>query len=58
MLIHDSHMTDKNKLAAIEMAREARAVIVSLPPHTTHRLQPLDVAFFGPLWKYYNMMMH
>jgi hypothetical protein len=25
---------------------------VSLPGHTTHRLQPLDVAFFRPLSSY------
>ena len=24
--------------------------MLALPPHTTHRLQPLDVGFFGP-WK-------
>ena len=31
--------------------------MVSLPPHTTHRLQPLDVAFFGPLGTYYEEAM-
>ena len=25
-----------------------------LPPHTTHILQPLDVALFGPLQSYYG----
>lgn len=25
-----------------------------MPPHTTHRLQPLDVSFFGPLSRYYD----
>ncbi|XP_030751695.1 uncharacterized protein LOC115879152 [Sitophilus oryzae] len=28
--------------------------IVTLPPHTYHRLQPLDVCFFGPLKTAYN----
>jgi len=41
-------------LEAIEMAREAGIRMISLPPHTTHRLQPLDVAFFGPLGTYYD----
>ena len=30
------------------MAREAVVVMVSVPPHTTHRFQPLGGAFFGP----------
>ena len=28
--------------------------MVSLPPHTSHRTQPLDVVFFGPLKKAIN----
>ena len=28
--------------------------MVSLPSHTAHRLQLLDVAFFGPFGKYYD----
>ena len=28
--------------------------MVSLPPYTTHRLQPLVVDFFGPFGKYYD----
>lgn len=28
--------------------------MLCLPPHCTHRLQPLDVSFFGPLSTYYN----
>ena len=54
MLIVDSRVTHTKNLAATEMAREAGVVIVSLPPHTTHRLQPLDVAFFGPFGKCYD----
>jgi hypothetical protein len=28
-------------------------LLTFLPPHSTHRLQPLDVGFFGPLAQYY-----
>ena len=45
VFILDSHVTHTNNLAATDMAREAGVVMVSLPPHTTHRLQPLDWAF-------------
>ena len=47
MLILDSHVTHTKNLAAADMVREAGVVMVSLPPHTTHRFQPLDWAFFG-----------
>ena len=52
MLIVDSHVTHTKNLAATEMSWEAGVVMVSLPPHTTHRLQSLDVAFFGHFGKY------
>jgi len=29
-------------------------IMLALPPHTTHRLQPLDVGFFKPLQTYYD----
>ncbi|KAF2878902.1 hypothetical protein ILUMI_27262 [Ignelater luminosus] len=41
---HKSHTT----LAAIPFARENRIVLLSFPPHTSHKLQPLDVEVFGP----------
>lgn len=28
--------------------------MVCLPPHCTHRMQPLDVSFYGPLKTYFN----
>src|SRR5688572_11151797 len=28
--------------------------MITIPPHTSHRLQPLDVTFFGPLKTFYN----
>ena len=57
MLILDSHVTHTKKLAATGMAREAGVALVSLPPHTTRRFQPLDWAFFGPFGKYYDAVL-
>ncbi|KIO17068.1 hypothetical protein M407DRAFT_41553, partial [Tulasnella calospora MUT 4182] len=42
---HASHCT----LAFLDFAAEHNIVIISYPPHTTHKLQGLDVACFGPL---------
>jgi len=50
VLILDGHVTHVKNLEAIEMTRKAGVRIISLPP----RLQPLDVAFFGPLGTYYD----
>ena len=51
MLILDSHVTHTKNLAATDVARDAGVVVVSLPPYTTHRFQPLGGAFFGPFGK-------
>lgn len=47
---HGSHIT----IEAYEYCKENFITMLSLPPHSSHRLQPLDVVFFGPLKKAYN----
>lgn len=42
---HGSHIS----LEIYTYCRLHGIVMVSLPPHTSHRLQPLDLTFFGPL---------
>uniref|UniRef100_A0A6V7J286 Ig-like domain-containing protein n=1 Tax=Bracon brevicornis TaxID=1563983 RepID=A0A6V7J286_9HYME len=44
---HDSHIS----LESYQFCRDNGIVLVSLPSHTSHRMQPLDVSFFGPLKK-------
>ena len=41
---HNSHVT----LEVVKIAMEAGLDIVSLPSHTSHALQTLDVAYFAP----------
>lgn len=41
---HESHIS----LEAINYAKENGIIYLSFPPHTSHRLQPLDVGVFGP----------
>jgi hypothetical protein len=53
LLLLDGHNSHKS-LAVIELARDNGVELLCLPPHTTHRLQPLDVTFFGPLKTAYN----
>ena len=54
LLILDGHISHTKNLSAVNYAREKGVTIVTLPPHTTHKMQPLDVSFFGPFKGYYN----
>lgn len=54
LLILDGHASHTKNLEFIELARDNHVTVVSLPPHCTHRLQPLDVSFMGPLKSYYS----
>lgn len=53
LLILDNHFSHAT-LEAYTFCRENFITMISIPPHTSHRLQPLDVVFFGPLKKAYN----
>jgi hypothetical protein len=48
LLIVDGHSSHVN-MAFVDFADRHRIIIMVLPPHTTHRLQPLDVGLFQPL---------
>ena len=54
ILVVDGHASHKT-LAAVEYARDNSVVMISLPPHSTHHMQPLDKTIFGPLKTAYNV---
>ncbi|CAG4953195.1 unnamed protein product [Parnassius apollo] len=41
---HESHVS----IQAVNFCRDRGIVYLCLPPHTSHKLQPLDVSVFGP----------
>ena len=45
-----SHIT----LETIELARDHGLSLVTLPPHYSHKLQPLDVGVFGAFKRFYS----
>lgn len=47
LLILDGHGSHEG-IKIIDLADEHNIIILMLPPHTTHKLQPLDVGVFGP----------
>nr|XP_049698141.1 jerky protein homolog-like [Helicoverpa armigera] len=54
LLVLDGHYTHTRNIDVINLARENNVIIVCLPPHCTHKMQPMDVAFMKPLKAYYS----
>lgn len=50
---HSSHLS----IEGLNFAKENGIIMLSFPPHCTHRLQPLDRSVYGPLKKYINNAM-
>lgn len=44
---HSSHLS----IEGLEFAKQNGIIMVSFPPHCSHKLQPLDLSVFGPLKK-------
>jgi len=54
LLILDGHATHTKSIELINIARANHVILLCLPPHCSHRMQPLDVTFMGPLSTYYQ----
>jgi hypothetical protein len=53
LLIMDGHSSHVN-MTFVNWADENNIILLILPPHTTHQLQPLDVGMFQPLSTNYS----
>ncbi|XP_044760411.1 MFS-type transporter clz9-like [Coccinella septempunctata] len=53
VLIMDNHASHMS-IEAIDMAKNNGVTIITLPPHCSNRLQPLDVTCFAPFEKFYS----
>ncbi|XP_065669419.1 uncharacterized protein LOC136088752 [Hydra vulgaris] len=47
---HESHLS----LQSLEYAKENHVCMMTLPPHTSHKTQPLDRSVFSPMKTYFN----
>lgn len=47
---HDSHLSPD----ALNICKDHGIIVLSFPPHCSHKLQPLDRSVYGPLKKYVN----
>jgi len=53
ILLLDGHASQKT-LEAVNFARSHGIIMISFPPHSTHRMQPLDRTFFGLFKSQFN----
>lgn len=56
LLLLDGHSSHKHFEAQL-FAKENGIILFCFPSHCTHRIQLLDISFFGPLTTYYNQQM-
>jgi transposase len=47
---HESHVS----IESIDLCKANGVILLTIPPHCSHRLQPLDVAVYGPLKRHYS----
>jgi hypothetical protein len=47
---HSSHLS----IDVLNIAKDNGIVMISFPPHCSHKLQPLHRRIFGPLKRYFN----
>lgn len=57
MLFLDGHGSHLN-LTFLEWCLQHKILVACYPPHSTHRLQPLDVGCFAPLASYYSQGLY
>jgi len=53
ILVMDGYYSHTRNLEVINLAQEYHVDIICLPPHSSHKMQPLDKAFMGPLKIFY-----
>jgi len=53
LLLLDNHRSHLY-VSAINIAKEAGVIMLTFPPHTTNKLQPLNVSAYGPLRIFYG----
>ena len=56
LLLLDNHVSHLS-LEGIDYCKDNGVVLLSFPPHCSHKLQPLDRSVYGPLKRYINTAM-
>jgi hypothetical protein len=56
ILVLDGHTSHTKNVAFTLKAKENNVAVISLPSHSTHKMQPLDVSFFKSLNSAYDQL--
>lgn len=54
LLVLDGHSSHTRNIELIDLARANNVQLLSLPPHSSHKIQPLDRTFMSPFKKYFS----
>ena len=54
LLILDNHVSHLS-LQGVRFCEENHICLLTIPPHSSHKMQPLDRTFFGPFKSHYNV---
>jgi hypothetical protein len=54
LLIADGHYSHTKNLDVVDKTREPSVAIVNLPPHSKHKMKPLDFGLMKPLETYWG----
>lgn len=57
LLILDNHVSHKS-YTALQYASDQNVLMLSIPPHTSHKLQPLNVGVYGPFKTYFEQEIY
>lgn len=57
LILMDNHKTHIT-LEVVMLARENNIIILTFPPHCSHRLQPVDICVYGPFKTRYRTAMN
>lgn len=53
LLILDDHTTrDTRNVPALKLVKISHVIVLVLPPHWTHKIQPVDISFNKPVSNY------
>ena len=57
ILVLMDHQETHTSIETIDFAKGNGVILLTIPPHTSHKLQPLDKTIYGPFKKAYSLSM-